>query len=327
MEVVVSSLKRGLKVKNAAYTNNVLLILIRHLEKGGEATASTLAAAGTIGLLEQLFEIFQGSDSICMNAFIILNLMTSLSSNTSVSSSNPVPITKRFLCHSESFKGILSAITVHYFNMSVVSQGIQLILFLSSNDDLLRKMLLHQNEHIQKSTKVSNGITSVCVSDVLVKVMRNNSNNNSLMESVCRTIYNLTYDDEEGDGVCRSYLAKLGMCKLLVDLLYNSGKASDANNTDRDVESIISNVASIMSKERSKQQSGLVALPYQYQATFPTSNRLKIEANSLKISNTDADTNHNDYIPEKNIDINGQISTIDSNEQASNDDEGNYTEF
>ena len=177
MEVVVSSLKRRLKVKNAAYTNNVLLILIRHLEKGEEATASTLAAAGTIGLLEQLFEIFKASESICMNAFIILNLMTSLSSSTSVSSSNPLPLTKRFLCHSESFKGILSAATSHYSNMSVISHGIQLILFLSSNEELLRKMLLHQNVHIQNFTTIPNGITSYCVSDVLIKVVRAYSNN------------------------------------------------------------------------------------------------------------------------------------------------------
>lgn len=304
MEVVVASLKRGLKVKNEPYTNNVLLILIRHLEKGGEAIASTLAVAGTTGLLEQLFEIFQDSESICMNALIILNLVISLSSSTSVSSSNPLPISKRLLCHSKSFSGILSAITCHSSNISVVSQGIQLILFLSSDEVLLRKILHHQEQHIQKSSTVLNG---TCVSDMLTNVMHTYSSNGSLMESVCHILYNLTYDDEEEDGVCRSYLAMLGMCKLLVDLLHNSDKIGSvsSHHADNDAEKAISS-------GQFKEQSGLVALPFQYHPTFP-SNRLKAEiepyspAPNSSSSSTDS-KNHNDNSSKRNIDLNQAIA-------------------
>ena len=209
----IVSLRRGMRLNNPAYIINVLLILTKQLENGGEAAANSLVTAGVCGLLEQLFDVFRGSKSVCLNALTLFNMLISLSINpASTSSSN---VWKKLLSQPESCSSIVTAIAAHMGDSSIASQGIKLLFYLSSDDLSLKKLLIHQSNHIKSSGEraVSRESSSNSVCDVLVNVMLLYSSNSSLMKCVCRAIYNLTYED---DGGCRSYLVELGVTDLIL---------------------------------------------------------------------------------------------------------------
>ena len=69
----ITSLRRGIKLKDEAYTSNTLLIIIRQLEKSNENSTSYALPGSNCSLIEQLYDVFPRSQTVVVNALVILN--------------------------------------------------------------------------------------------------------------------------------------------------------------------------------------------------------------------------------------------------------------
>ena len=240
----ITSLRRGVKLKNETYTNSVILLMTQQIVKGGEGSASCLVAANICSILEQLFDVFQESQPICLNALVMLNMLISISVGATGAGSNN-PIVRKLLTQPESCGGLLFAIATHLGDHAIVVQGVRLILFLTSHDPLLQRLLVHQNQHLTSlpataaERKTPAECSSISITDVLTSVMRIYGNDVSLMEDICHAVYNLTYEEEEGNvGSCRSYFVELGIGELLVRrILVTRDATSDKPQEEREKES------------------------------------------------------------------------------------------
>ena len=217
----IGCLRKGIKLKDEVYTNNVMLILTKQLHKCGEMFASSLIANGACGLVEQLFITFPTSQSVILHALLMLNMLTSWSSGATLVGSSSIH--RKLLNQSETCCDIMKAIAAHMDDHAVVEQGIKLILYLSSHEILLKKLLVHENHYLKSLSvcsaerRASIQSSSSSYSDLLVNIMYIYSGDVSLMKEICQTVYNLTYDDEEdATGRCKSYLVELGIGNLLV---------------------------------------------------------------------------------------------------------------
>ena len=221
----IASLRRGIKLKNEAYTNNVLLIMIKQLEKGGELASNYINSSGVCSLIEHLFETFRSSKPIVLNALVILNYFISITSGSSSSSST---LSKHLLTRTDPCCGLISSIALHILDQETVNESVRLLLFLTSEENLLRKLLYHQNQRMKSvASDVDNcdDLSSVGISDVILKVVRIYCDDTRLMEVVCHIIYNLAYDqDENTSDECRSYLSFLGFNKFLVEGILKHSK-------------------------------------------------------------------------------------------------------
>jgi hypothetical protein len=211
----IASLRRGIKLKNEAYTNNVLLIMIKQLEKGGEVATSYINNSGVCSLIEHLFETFRSSKPIVLNSIIILNFFVSIATGSSSS------LSKHLLTRTDPCCGLISSIAYHLLDHQTINESVKLLLFLTSDESLLRKLLYHQSQRMKSvaSDAINCGdLSTVGVSDVLLQIVRSYSVDTRLMERICHVIYNLAYDqDENMSEECRSYLSFLGFSKFLVD--------------------------------------------------------------------------------------------------------------
>lgn len=239
----IASLRRGIKLKDEAYTNNVLLILTKQLDKGGEVVASCLIASGACSLIEQLFDTFQSSQSVCLHAFILLNMLTSRSMGVTVVGSSS--ILRKLLNQSETCSDLLTAIAAHLGDHAIVEQGIKIILYLSSHEILLKKLLIHENHYLKSLSnspgerRTSRQSLTSSLSGLLINVMCIYSSDDSLMVEVCHIVYNLTYDDDEdATGRCKSYLVELGISELLVREILRLRNIPDKTEPkyDRDID-------------------------------------------------------------------------------------------
>ena len=224
----IGCLRKGIKIKDEVYTNNVLLILTKQLDTCGEMFASSLIAGGACSLIEQLFSTFPSSQSVILHALLILNMLTSWSSGATLVGSSSIH--RKLFHQSETCCDIMKAIAAHLYDHAVVEQGIKLILYFSSHEILLKKLLSHEN-HYFKSLSVCSAERRVSVqsltssySDLLVNVMYIYSGDVSLMKEICHIVYNLTYDDEEDStGRCKSYLVDQGIGDLLIREILRPG--------------------------------------------------------------------------------------------------------
>jgi hypothetical protein len=218
----IASLRRGIKLKDEAYTCNILLIIIRQLEKGNENSTSCSSSGSTCSLIEQLFEAFPGSQEIVVNALVIMNLLISVSTATHGNGSGN-PIWKQILTRPEPCSGLIIAIANHLHDQAIAAHSLKLILSLSSQEGPLKKLLDHQHQRMRLMTqKIKEGVfvdAILCfsVSDVLLKLMRDHIKNSQMMEQICHILYNLTYEDDDNmSEECRNYLSELGVCELLL---------------------------------------------------------------------------------------------------------------
>ena len=218
----IASLRRGIKLKDEAYTSNTLLIIIRQLEKSNENSTSYALTGSNCSLIEQLFDVFPRSQTVVVNALVILNNLISSSTATHGNGSNN-PIWKQLLSRTESCSGLIIAIASHLPDHAVATQSLQLILSLSSQESPLKKMLDHQHQRMRLNTErttegiIVDEINCFGISDVLLKLMRDHSDNSQVMEQICHILYNLTYeDDDDMSEECRDYLSELGAGELLL---------------------------------------------------------------------------------------------------------------
>ena len=218
----IASLRRGIKLKDEAYTCNILLIIIRQLKKGNENSTSYSSSGSTCSLIEQVFETFPGSQEIVVNALVIMNLMISVSTATHGNGSSN-PIWKQILTRPEPCSGLIIAIANHLHDPAIAAHSLKLILSLSSQEGPLKKLLDHQHQRMRLMTqKIKEGVfvdAILCfsVSDVLLKLMRDHIKNSQMMEQICHILYNLTYEDDDNmSEECRNYLSELGVCELLL---------------------------------------------------------------------------------------------------------------
>lgn len=215
----IASLRRGIKLKNEAYTNNVLLIMIKQLEKGGEVATNYISNSGVCSLIEHLFETFRSSKPIVLNAIIILNFFVSIAGGGSST------LSKHFLTRTDPCCGLISSIAYHILDHQTINESVKLLLFLTSNENLLRKLLHHQSQHMNSVAVNCDDLSTVGVSDVLMEIARSYSVDTRLMGKICHVIYNLAYDqDENTSEECRSYLSSLGFSKFLVDGILKQNK-------------------------------------------------------------------------------------------------------
>lgn len=223
------SLRRGIKLKNEALTDSVLVSMIKHLEKGQEAAASLNTNVGVCSLIEQLFGVFRESKSIVLHSLIVLNFYISLSGSSSSSTGNN-PVWKYLLTHSDSCGGLLSAIASHVSDEAIISQGVRLLLSLTSEDSLLNKLLHHQSLHIKSiAPSVADNSTVVGVANVLARMMMLCIKDVRVMEQICHIIYNLTYEDDDSlTGGCRSLLSQLGVSEMLINKVLNIKEAESS---------------------------------------------------------------------------------------------------
>ena len=218
----IASLRRGIKLKDEAYTCNILLIIIRQLEKGNENSTSFSSSGSTCSLIEQLFETFPGSQAIVVNALVIMNLLISVSTATHGNGSSN-PIWKQILTGPEPCSGLIIAIAKHLHDQAIATQSLKLILSLSSQEGPLKKLLDHQHQQIRLMTqRIKEGVfvdAILCfsVSNVLLKLMRDHIKNSHMMEQICHILYNLTYEDDDNmSEECRNHLSELGVGELLL---------------------------------------------------------------------------------------------------------------
>jgi hypothetical protein len=218
----IASLRRGIKLKNEAYTNNVLLIMIKQLEKGGEVATNYINNSGVCSLIEHLFETFRPSKPIVLNAIIILNFFVSIAAGSSSS------LSKHLLTRTDPCCGLISSIAYHILDHQTINESVKLLLFLTSDENLLRKLLHHQCQRMKSVASDAfncGDLSTVGVSDVLLQIVRSYSVDTRLMERICHVIYNLAYDqDENTSEECRSYLSFLGFSKFLVDGILKQNK-------------------------------------------------------------------------------------------------------
>ena len=221
-----SSLRRGIKLKNAALTDNVLISMIKQLEKGQEAAASLNTNVGVCSLIEQLFSIFRESKSIVLHSLIVLNYFISLSGSSSCSAASN-PTWKHLLTHSDSCATLLSAIASHLADEEIISEGVRLLLSLTSEDSLLNKLLYHQSVHTKSiAPSVTDNSTIIGIANVLARMMKLRITDTRVMEQICHIIYNLTYEDDESfTGGCRSLLSELGVSDMLICKVLNVKEA------------------------------------------------------------------------------------------------------
>ena len=75
---------------------------------------------------------------------------------------------------------------------------------------------MRQNTERTKEGVVVDEINCLGISDVLLKLMRDHSDNSQVMEQICHILYNLTYEDDDMSEECRNYLSELGVGELLL---------------------------------------------------------------------------------------------------------------
>jgi hypothetical protein len=218
----IASLRRGIKLKNENYTNNVLLIMIKQLEKGGEVATNYINNSGVCSLIEHLFEKFRTSRPIVLNALIILNFFVSIAAGSSST------LSKHLLTRTDPCSGLISSIACHILDHQTINESVKLLLFLTSEENLLRKLLLHQSQRMKSVASDAincDDLSTVGVSDVLLQIVSSYSVDTRLMEKICHVIYNLAYDEDENTSEgCRSYLSFLGFGKFLVDGILKQNK-------------------------------------------------------------------------------------------------------
>ena len=163
---------------DAATTNDIVVCIVRLMEKQGESFVHQL---GTVGCnyLEQLLRIYVDSSVVCLNVLNSLNLVVNLTGGLTARNNKKGSYRQYLLTRADSCQLVLGSLFPHLDNVFVVSQGVKLLNALTSDESLLAKLIAHM-------TTFDDGAAPLSVCDLVVSVMRRH---HSYDRFVCDTNY------------------------------------------------------------------------------------------------------------------------------------------
>lgn len=179
---IASSLKRAAELNRLDHTLSVLEVFLQHSELNG---IEYITSCGTVGCCIYLDQLLDLRLSSVVSVEICLRAIATMSSQ---------PQNRcRFLSIGSHYR-VLRAMQLHSKDQSSIEWGLVCLRFLSEDDGAIENIL------------TANGC------EVVVQVLGAFKDDEIVVEFACRTIYNLTHDDDRSQAI----LAENGVCELLV---------------------------------------------------------------------------------------------------------------